>query len=65
MSAKARDKALSGEWEAIRAHKFEIMEDMTIIFKGILCNIKDSEGKLVEELGIKNGQVIREVFARY
>jgi len=39
MSAKARDKALSGEWEEIKAYKFEIIEDMTMIFKGILCNI--------------------------
>ena len=39
MSAKAGDKALSGEWEEIRAYKFKIMEDITITFKGILCNI--------------------------
>ena len=30
------------------------MEDITIIFKGILCNIKDGEGKLVKELGIED-----------
>ena len=55
MSAKARDKALSGEWEVIGAYKFEIMEDITMIFKGILCNIKDGKGKLVKALGIKDG----------
>ena len=55
MSAKAGDKVLSGEWEAIRAYKFKIMEDMTMTFEGILCNIKDSEGKLVEELGTEDG----------
>ena len=55
MSAKARDKALSGEWEEIGVCKFKIMEDMTIIFKGILCNIADSKGKLVKALGIKDG----------
>jgi len=30
------------------------MEDMTIIFKGILYNIKDGKGKLVKELGIED-----------
>jgi mRNA-degrading endonuclease YafQ of YafQ-DinJ toxin-antitoxin module len=39
MSAKARDKALSREWEEIRACKFKIIEDIAIIFKGILYNI--------------------------
>ena len=38
---------------------------MTITFKGILYNITDSKGKLVKALGIKNGQVIKEVFTRY
>jgi len=65
MSAKAGDKALSGEWEAIGAHKFEITEDMTMTFEGISCNIKDGEGKLVEELGTEDGQVTREVLAGY
>ena len=55
MSAKARDKALSGEWEEIRGYIFKIIEDMTIIFKGRLCNITDNKGKVVKELGIKNG----------
>jgi hypothetical protein len=54
MSAKAGDKALSGEWEAIGGYIFEIMEDITITFKGGLCNIIDGEGKLVEELGIED-----------
>ena len=52
MSAKAGDKALSGEQEEIRGYKFKIIEDITIIFKGRLCNIKNSKGKLVKELGI-------------
>ena len=30
------------------------MEDMTIIFKGGLYNIKDGKGKLVKELGIED-----------
>jgi len=38
----------------IRAYKFEIIEDITIIFTGILCNIKDSKEKLVKELGIED-----------
>ena len=41
------------------------MEDITIIFKGILCNITDSKGKLVKALGTENGQVLREVLAGY
>jgi len=47
MSTKAKDKALSREWEEIKAYKFEIMEDITITFKGRLCNILDSKGKVV------------------
>jgi len=34
---------------------FKIIEDITITFKGRLCNIKDGEGKLVKVLGIENG----------
>jgi hypothetical protein len=37
-----------------KAYKFKIIEDMTIIFKGILCNIQDSKGKWVKELGTEN-----------
>jgi len=65
MSAKAGDKALSGEWEEIGAHKFDITEDMTMTFQGRSCNITDSEGKLVEKLGTEDGQVTREVLAGY
>ena len=65
MSIKAGDKALSREQEEIRGHKFEITEDITMTFKGILCIIKDSKGKLVKELGIEDGQVIKGVLARY
>lgn len=65
MSAKAGDKALSGEWEEIGARKFEITEDMTMTFEGISCNIQDGEGKWVEELGTEDGQVAREVLAGY
>jgi hypothetical protein len=36
-----------------------------MIFKGILCNIQDSKGKWVEELDIKDRQVVKEVFTRY
>jgi len=31
------------------------MEDITMIFEGGLCNIKDGKGKLVEALGIEDG----------
>jgi len=31
------------------------MEDITIIFKGRLCFIKDGKRKVVKILGIKNG----------
>ena len=65
MSTKARDKVLSKKWKIIRTYKFKITEDITIIFKGILCNIIDSEGKLVKALGTKNGQILREVLTRY
>ena len=34
-------------------------------FKGRSCNIIDSKGKVVEELGIKDRQVIKEVLAGY
>ena len=30
-------------------------------FKGRLCNITDNKGKVIEELGIEDGQVIKEV----
>ena len=63
MSAKAGDKALSGEWEEIGGHIFEITEDMTMTFEGRSCLIKDGEGKVVEALGTENGQVTREVLA--
>jgi hypothetical protein len=36
-----------------------------MIFKGILCNIQDSKGKWVEELGIEDGQIVKEVFTGY
>jgi len=65
MSAKAGDKALSGEWEDIGARKFDITEDMTMTFEGRSCNIQDGEGKLVEKLGTEDGQVTREVLAGY
>jgi len=55
MSAKARDKALSREWEEIGGYKFKIIEEITMTFKGRLCNILDSEEKVVNELGIKDG----------
>jgi len=31
------------------------MEDITMIFEGRLCNILDSEEKVVNKLGIKDG----------
>ena len=55
MFTKAGDKALSGEQEEIKGHKFKITEDITMTFKGILCIIKDSKGKLVKELGTEDG----------
>ena len=54
ISAKARDKALSGEQKKIRGYKFKITEDITIIFKSGLYIIKDGKGKLVKELGIED-----------
>ena len=39
----------------VGAYKFKIIEDITIIFKGILYNIKDGKEKLVKELGIEGG----------
>jgi len=36
-----------------------------MIFESRLCIIKDGEGKLVEELGIKDREVMRGVFAGY
>ena len=54
ISAKVRDKALSKKWEEIRGYKFKIIEDMTMTFKGILCIIKNSKGKLVKELGTED-----------
>ena len=65
MSTKTGDKAFNREQEEIRGHIFEITEDMTMTFKGRLCNIKDGKRKLVKALGIENGQVIKEVLARY
>ncbi|OCL04532.1 hypothetical protein AOQ84DRAFT_115850 [Glonium stellatum] len=65
MSAKVGDKALSGKWEDIGAHVFEITEDMTMTFEGRSCNIEDGEGKLVKALGTEDGQVTREVLAGY
>jgi len=38
---------------------------MTITFKGRLCNILNSEEKVVNELGTKDRQVIREVLTGY
>ena len=36
-----------------------------MIFKSILYNITDSEGKLVKALSIKNRQVLKKVFTGY
>ena len=55
ISIKARDKVLSKKQKEIKSYKFKIIEDITIIFKGILCIIKDGKGKLVKELDIKDG----------
>ena len=65
MSVKRGEKALNGEWEKISALAFEISEDMTMEFQGKSCNIADSEGNLVENLGEGHGQVSREVLAGY
>lgn len=67
MSAEAKvgDKALNGEWEEIAAYRFEITEDMTMEFQGSSCNIVDGEGKLVEQLGSKDGRVSREALTGY
>jgi hypothetical protein len=65
MPAKRGDKAFNGEWEKISALVFEITEDMTMEFVGRSCNIMNSEGGIVEQLGEEDGQVSREVLAGY
>ncbi|QSS65769.1 hypothetical protein I7I51_06618 [Histoplasma capsulatum] len=65
MSTTVGDKALGGEWEEISACAFEITEDMTMEFQGRSCNVVDSEGKLVESLGVGLGQTTREVLTGY
>lgn len=65
MSAKAGDRALSGEPEEVSARKFEIQEDMSMTFKGRSCNIFDGEGKLVEQIGAEHKEVTRKVLAGY
>jgi len=65
MSVKRGDKAINGEWEKISALAFEITEEMTMEFHGKSCNIADSEGNLVEQLGEDNGQVSRDLLAGY
>jgi len=62
---KVGDRAFSGKWEAIEAQYFDITDDMTMEFQGRSCNITDSEGNLVEKLGLEHRRVTREVFARY
>ncbi len=65
MSAKRGTKAFNGEWEKISALVFEITEDMTMEFQGKSCNIIDSDGNPVEQLGEGDGQVARQVLAGY
>jgi len=65
MSVKRGDKAFNGEWEKISVFVFEITEDKTMEFQGKSCNIIDSDGNLVEQLGEGNGQVSRQVLAGY
>lgn len=63
--SKVGDKALGGEWETISNYKFEITEEMTLSFEGRSCNILDSEGRLIEKLGEKDGLVERDVCSGY
>jgi hypothetical protein len=65
MTTTVGNKALHGEWEEIGAHKFEMLEDMTMTFEGISCNIQDGKGSLVRTLGKKDGQVTQEVLTGY
>ena len=66
MSDNPGDKALRGVFEEIGAFKFDIEEDITITFRGSLCNITDSEGNLVKKLSTSDGLVKREkVLTRY
>ena len=65
MSSKVGEKALSGQFEEIGAHKFEITEAMTMTFEGTSCNIQDGEKNLVASLGTADGQVTRQVLAGY
>ena len=54
MLDNARNKVLRRVFEEIGAFKFNIKEDITIIFKGSSYNIIDSEGNLVKKLGISD-----------
>ncbi|KAH8650352.1 hypothetical protein BGZ60DRAFT_195684 [Tricladium varicosporioides] len=65
MSAKVGTKALGGDWEQIGAQYFDIAEDMTMEFQGQSCNILNSEGALVEKLGVEHGRVTRDVLIGY
>ena len=53
MSIKTRNKVFSREQEKISAYIFNILEDITIEFRGTLYNIVDSKGNLVKKLGIE------------
>jgi hypothetical protein len=59
------EKALRGEWEKISNHRFEIVEDMTITFEGLSCNITDSEDKPVYTLSKEDGNTTRDVLIGY
>jgi hypothetical protein len=53
---KVGHRAFSGKFETIEICKFEIKEDSVMEFNGESCNIKDSEGNLVQSLGPDDGE---------
>jgi hypothetical protein len=55
MTITVGNKALHGEWEEIEAHKFEILEDMTITFEDTSYNIQNRKESLIKILDKKNG----------
>ena len=65
MGDSVGEKALRGEWEKISIHRFEIVEDMTITFEGLSCNITDSEDKPVHALNKEDGNTTKVVLAGY
>ncbi|KAJ5544950.1 hypothetical protein N7535_006663 [Penicillium sp. DV-2018c] len=58
-------KARSGELEWISDHRFDIQEEATMTFEGILCNITNASGDQVMMLGSEDGRVEWRVYEGY